>query len=171
MASQSIAAWAAATTGTGSAVVKTKLRARCDRRSIERRRRGDVRAEAAERLAERADAQVDRGVVVEDPGGVRLVDREEGIVLAGEGGEVRDRRAVAVHAEDQVADDQPAPAVHSTEERAERVEVGVRVDDHARARQPAAVDDAGVVEGVREDDVVGTRRAPRSRRRWLGTRS
>ena len=40
------------------------------------------------------------------------------------------------------------------DELAERVEVGVRIDDDASAREAAAVDDAGVVQRVGEDDVV-----------------
>ena len=61
---------------------------------------------------------------------------------------------VAVHAEDRIGDDESAARRMPREQLVERADVGVRIDVHGRAREPAAVDDARVVQLVAEDGVA-----------------
>ena len=66
-----------------------------------------------------------------------------------------ERRDVAVHREDRVGDDQrAAPPRACAQAPGEVLDVAVVVDEDLGARQPAAVDDRGVVELVGEDDVA-----------------
>ena len=85
----------------------------------ERSRAGDESAGAAERLAERADADIDAffdaellaepaAAVAEYAGRMRLIDQQHCVVLVGQVGEVGQRGEIAVHAEERVGDDQPA---------------------------------------------------------------
>src|SRR5205814_11420 len=69
---------------------------------------------------------------------------------------VFDQRDVAVHREDSVADheDLLRPAVGLLERPFEVAHVRVAVDDPLRLREPDAVDDAAVVELVRQDRVA-----------------
>ena len=89
---------------------------------------------------------------------MRVVEHDERVVSSGELEERRQRRDGPVHAEDAVGDDHPLrrPAA-SAQQRIERVEVEVAVDANGRGREPGAVDDAGVVQGVAEDHVLGSR--------------
>ena len=77
-------------------------------------------ARAAERLAQRAGDDVDpvrdpvqlRGpapVLADEPDGVRVVDHHHGVVALGQVADLAQRRDVAVHREDAVGRDQPAP--------------------------------------------------------------
>ena len=129
-----------------------------------------VGAVAAERLAERADDHVD---LAGEPGGgdrpasagperagaVRLVDHQQAVVAAGELDELAQRRDVAVHREDAVGDDQPRVGAGLAQAPLEVLDVAVAVDEGPRAGEPAAVDDAGVVELVGEDDATVPARA------------
>ena len=144
--------------------------------------RADVGAVAAERLAERADDHVhlagepglgDRAAPArpERAGGVRLVDHQAAAVAARQLEQLGDRGDVAVHREDRVGDDQRRAIARLAQPPGQVLEVGVAVDEPLGARDPAAVDDARVVELVREDDL---RRGPRARRScpgWPGSPS
>jgi hypothetical protein len=69
--------------------------------------------------------------------------------------ELRDRTEVAVHREHAVGDDQLARARGQVlEDGARGVHVLVREDLDGGATQPGAVDDAGVVERIGDDEVV-----------------
>jgi hypothetical protein len=85
---------------------------------------------------------------------VRLVDHHARVVALRQLDDLRQRRGVAVHGEDAVGDDQGAAAGGLLEAPLEVVDVAVVVDEGLRARQPAAVDDRGVVERVGEDHVA-----------------
>ena len=65
---------------------------------------------------------------------------------------VLQRGDVAVHREDAVGDDQRAAAARLAQPPGEVLDVAVAVDEGLGPGQPAAVDDAGVVELVGEDD-------------------
>ena len=142
----------------------------------------DVGAVGAERLAERADDDVDLAAEAgggdraapagaERPGRVRLVDHQPAAVAAGQLEQLRQRRDVAVHREDAVGDDQRAAPAGLAQPPGEVLEVAVAVDEGLGAGEPAAVDDAGVVELVGEDDLALARPGRRSRRCWRGSRS
>ena len=84
---------------------------------------------------------------------VRVVHDHDGVVLAGELDDLGQLREVALHGEHAVRDDQlPRVARRRRQPLAERVHVGVRVDDlRRRPREPDRVDEARVVELVGED--------------------
>ena len=84
---------------------------------------------------------------------MRVVDDDDGVVLAGELDDLGQLREVALHREDAVRDDELARVARSGREPvAQRSHVGVRVDDlRGRARETYRVDEARVVELVRED--------------------
>ena len=95
-------------------------RARWWRKSIERFRAGDVAAERADRLRERAHLDVDAAVqpevidgaaavAAEHAAGVRVVDHHDAAELVGDVAELRQRAEVTIHAEHAVGDDQPSP--------------------------------------------------------------
>ena len=66
-----------------------------------------------------------------------------------------ERAEIAVHAEDAVGDDELAlPGGQVTQNRARRLDVLVRKHLDRGAAQPAAVDDARVIQLVGDDDVV-----------------
>ena len=88
----------------------------------------------------------------ERAGGVRLVDHQPAAVVAGQPHQVLQRGDVAVHREDAVGDDQRAAAPRLAQPPGQVLDVAVAVDEGLGPRQPAAVDDAGVVELVGEDD-------------------
>ncbi len=181
-ASSSSAAGAAATAGGRRGGREDERPGGVDEEVHQLTRAADVGAVAAERLAERADDHVD--LVGESgrrdraapagsdaAGGVGLVDQQAAAVAAGEVRELRQRGDVAVHREDAVGDDQRGASRRSPQPPLEVLGVGVPVDEGLRAGQPAAVDDAGVVELVREDDLARAGRARRSCRCWRGSPS
>ena len=88
-------------------------------------------------------------------GGMGLVDHEDGAVASGDRGEIGKRCDRAIHREQTVGDDQPAPRRLGRQEAFEGGDVAVGKDGNRRARQPAAVDDACVVALVAENDVAG----------------
>jgi hypothetical protein len=124
----------------------------------QRTRAGDIGAESAEGLAQRAHHHVHtlagRGEAAplraEDAGGVGFVDIQQGAMAFGELHQRRQVGAVAVHAEHRFGDDQLAPGV-SAQQLIEVVEVVVAKDMHGAARGARSMDDAGVVELVAED--------------------
>ena len=83
-----------------------------------------------------------------------LVDGHADAVLAGELDDLGQRRDVAVHREDGVGHDQRAASFGLAHAPGEVLDIGMAVDEGLRARQPAAVDDRGVVELVGEDDLA-----------------
>ena len=143
---------------------------------------GDVAALGAERLGEgphhhrhpprQAEVLERPGAVgAEHPGGVGLVDHQHAAVALGDLDDGRQGREVAVHEKTvsvTIRRRRPRRAAHR---RLQGVGVGVRVAHHLGPRQPAAVDEAGVVELVREHHVPASRPAPGSCRRWPGSRS
>ena len=87
---------------------------------------------------------------------VGVVHHERDAVLLGHRGDFVQRRDVAVHAEDAVGDDEPPGSRAGLLNRAAQVRhVGVRIANDLGAAEAAGVDDAGVVEFVGKDDVVG----------------
>ena len=130
----------------------------------------DVAAHDAYGLGERAeldvellvDAEVVRRAApaAENARAVRVVHHDGRIVLLGQIDDSGQRRDIAVHAEDAVRDDQPLldSQTHRTLEAVlQRVQVLVLVDRPllgGQTGQAAAVDDAGVVQLVRDDGVV-----------------
>ena len=84
---------------------------------------------------------------------VRVVDDDDRLVRAGELDDLGQLREIAFHGEDAVGDDELARASRRVRERVpERAHVRVRVDDLLRrAREPDRVDEARVVELVRDD--------------------
>ena len=97
--------------------------------------------------------------------GVGFIEQEQGAVAAAQGGDLLHRCRVAVHGEDRVGDhDGRACAGARVQQRGEMRHVAVAVDRQLGPGQPAAVDDRGVVQLVREDPHVGPPRtlsAPR----------
>ena len=142
----------------------------------------DVGAVGAERLAEGADDDVDLAAEAgggdraatagaDRAGGVRLVDhqpapwRRASSSSSGSGAtspSIEKTPSVTISA---------APAAAWSQAPGEVLEVAVAVDEGLGPGEPAAVDDAGVVELVGEDDLARARPAPRSRRCWRGSRS
>ena len=133
----------------------------------DRRATGHVAAaRAAERLAERAgqhvDASHDAAVLVRaaparahEPGRVRVVDDDGRAVAVGELADAGQRRDRAVHREHAVGHDEArARALGLAQPGFELAEVAVVVAQALRLRQADAVDDARVVERVRDDRVL-----------------
>ena len=119
----------------------------------------------AERLAEGADDHVDlvlqprlghRAAPVrpDRAGAVRLVDHHARVVALRQLDDALQRRDVAIHGEDAIGHDQRPAALRLAQAPLEVVRVAVVVDERLRAREPAAVHDARVVEGVGEDHVA-----------------
>jgi hypothetical protein len=144
--------------------------------AVEVARAGDVAAERADGLRERPDLDVDAPVHVEvvdgaaavpaeHAAGMRVVHHHDRAEFFGRVAEAWQRAEVAVHAEDAVGDEQLALGGGEIAQDAARgvdVLVGKHLD--LGARQTAAVDDAGVVQGVGDDHVVlGEDRRDRAR--------
>ena len=120
----------------------------------------------------RPGARPRRGRVAEHAGGVGFVDHQHRVVPLGQIGQFGQRGQVAVHAEEAVGHDQP-PAVALAAWPAappSRSPVAVRIDADVGPRQPAAVEQAGVVLAVAEDDVAGPDQGGDARRRWRRSR-
>src|SRR3954471_950453 len=144
-------------------------RARLDAQEVDHVvRAGDEAAAGGERLRERAHAQVDVVLAVEqlrrapaelaqhaDP--VGLVDHQAGAVRAAERGHVGQRREVALHREEAVDDHQHPPAVRlgAREHRLELVQPVVAEGPHPRAGERDGVEDRRVVAAVAHDSVAG----------------
>ena len=91
--------------------------------------------------AVRAQHAETMGVIDHQPGTVRLAQREQ----FAHGGNV------AIHAEDAVGDHDAHARRAGLECTRQRLRVGVRVNAHLHAREPCAVDDGRVVEGIGKD--------------------
>jgi hypothetical protein len=138
-----------------------------------RRAAGGERAVGPERLPQRADDDVDDAVQTrlghgaapvrpQAAGPVRLVHDDPQAVALGKAYKFLQRRDVAVHREHAVGDDDPRPPAVLLEPPREMLDVAVVVDEGLGARQPAAVDQRGVVELVGVDDSAVARQ-PRQR--------
>ena len=90
----------------------------------------------------------------QQPGGVGLVHHQHGAPAVADLGDGAEGGHVPVHREDGVGDDQPPPGGDLGQQAIEVADVGVPVHDHPGSRQPAPVDDAGVVQLVGEDRVL-----------------
>ena len=89
------------------------------------------------------------------PGGVGLVHHHHGVVALGQLHHLPQRRDVPVHAEDRFGDDElPRVGGRIFQQALQVLHVAVAVHRHRRPREPAAVDDAGMVQLVAEDQVV-----------------
>ena len=103
-----------------------------------------------------------------DADGVRFVHDERRARGSAERRVLGERRDVAVHAEERFDDDEAVPTLDDVsavdrclrEQLCQPPDIVVRKHDARRRRQPDAVDQAGVVALVREDDVapLGDRR-------------
>src|SRR2546430_9578778 len=126
-----------------------------------------VASHDAERLRERPELNLDllldvevRGdappSLSEDAFAVRVVDEYHRAERLAQIGDLVDRRDVAVHREDAVADheDLLRPAVGLLERPFEVAHVRVAVDDPLGLPEPAALDDASVIQLVRQDRVA-----------------
>ena len=141
---------------------------------------GDVAAERAERLGERAlddvdpvgeafalgDAAAARAVHAD---GMDLVDIGHGIVFFGEVGDFPDRRDVAVHRIDALEHDQLGPLAPGRGEHAfEMGDVVVAEDLLFRAGAAHALDHRGVVQLVRNDQAIRQQPGDGRDRRLVG---
>ena len=132
----------------------------------QRARACDVAAEHANRLRQRADLDVhtamdveviDRSaaVLTEHAARVRIVDHHDAAELLGQRAQRRQRPEVAVHAEDAVRDEQRTLSGRQRLQDLSRgVDVLVREHLDGRPAQPAAVDDARVIQLVRHNHIV-----------------
>ena len=94
-------------------------------------------------------------VRAEDAGGVGFVDHQHRVMPLGQLGQFGQRRQIAVHAEQRIGDDQAAAVARGIAEQfGQMIDVGVAVDAHFGPREPAAVDQAGVIFGVGVDRVA-----------------
>ena len=84
-------------------------------------------------------------------GGVRVVHHKRQAVATADARQLRQARHIAVHAEHGIGDDKPLARTFPHNLRLQVRWVVVGVNYCARPRQAAAVNDAGVVEGVAED--------------------
>ena len=127
----------------------------------------DVAAETADGLGEGADLDVDlamdvevidgaAAVAAEDARGVGVVDHHDGVVLPGESGELVDGADVAVHRKDAVRDDELAAGLvlDFFEELFGVGDIFVAEDLDLGAGETGAIDDGGVVQFVRQDEVA-----------------
>ena len=93
-----------------------------------------------------------------------VVDEHRRAVFLGRLDDRRQRCDVAVHAEDAVGNDQDEPirqpralaslVARFAQDLPERLRVAVRVDLAGRLREAHPIDDRGVVEGVRDDEIL-----------------
>ena len=67
-----------------------------------------------------------------------------------------ERRQIAVHAEHALGDDERPARARCGQGALDRIEVQVRIDELARAGHADAVDQAGVIERVGEDQIVAS---------------
>ena len=84
-----------------------------------------------------------------------LVGQEDRGVPPGEFAQVGERGDRAVHRKERVGDDELAAGGGGRQELLERIEVAMRVDMDRGPREPAAVDQAGMVSLVGIDRVAG----------------
>ena len=85
-----------------------------------------------------------------------LIDHQHGVESPGQRGKIRQRRKVAVHREKRIGDDQAAAKVLRRYAATSCRSVTCRecsIDLNCRPAQPAAVDDAGVVQLIAVDGV------------------
>ena len=132
----------------------------------ERCRSGDVSAQRAEGLRERADLYVhaamhaeviDRAasVAAEHAARVRVVHHHDAAELVGQIAELRKRAEIAIHAEHAIGDEQRALiARERRHDLSGGRDVAVREDFDGGAAQARTVDDAGVIQLVGDDHVV-----------------
>ena len=85
---------------------------------------------------------------------VRVVDDEPPVEFLRERQQFRQRREVAVHAEDGVGCNQPCRGRARPEPHAQRSDVAMRVADELRPRQERPVVETGVIEAIREHRVA-----------------
>ncbi len=140
-----------------------------DEHLAQRGRAGDVAPQDADRLRQRPDLDVDPAVEVEmvdraatvaaqHPRRVGVVDEDDGLRLFGRLDDRRQRGDVAIHREHAIGDDQDRPlraAVRGpqlAEGGPQRIGIPVGEDLPLGLGQPNAVDDAGVVQLVGDDD-------------------
>src|SRR4029453_18513869 len=94
-------------------------------------------------------------------GGVSLIDHQHGAIVAGHFGEFLKWREITVHGEYRVRDDQAAGRLRglwfaenappARQQLAQVIDITVTINMHFRPAEPAAVDDAGMVQFVAID--------------------
>src|SRR5207249_2560356 len=93
----------------------------------------------------------------EDAGCVGLVYQEPAVIVLRQGDERREWCPIAVHGEDRIGHDEPPRALRGGGEQAlEDRDVAVGIDVDGGSREPAAVDDARVVERVAVHVIAAT---------------
>src|SRR6185369_12283364 len=86
---------------------------------------------------------------------MRFVDDEIHIELFAELDQIRQRGMIAFHAENTFDDDESLSCTRLTSHRVlEKIQIAMRKDDLLRSREANAIDQAGVISGVREHDVL-----------------
>src|SRR5687768_14716865 len=141
---------------------ENKAAAAVDQKLAQRAAAGDVSAESAKRFAqgahlyEDAIAQTKLGYYASAARAietccVRFVDHHHRAVSLRKFDDSSQWRFVAVHAENRFRHNQLAPAPCNTlQRRFKLLEITMRIDNCLRARQAAAVDDAGMVQSIAE---------------------
>jgi hypothetical protein len=127
----------------------------------------DVSAEGTDRLRQRTDLHVHASVqaeVIHGPAAVlpehaarvRIVDHHDAAELIGHVAQLRQRAQVSVHAEDAVGNQEHAsvPARQFGDDPAGGTGVTMRKDLDRRPAEPRSVDDAGVIQLIRHDEVI-----------------
>ena len=88
--------------------------------------------------------------------GVRLVEQEHRAMAVGHFGQLRQGAQIAVHAEEAIADNQPATMLSRPRQQAVQLfPIAVGIDANVGPGQAAAVPKAGVILGVGVDRVAG----------------
>ena len=130
-------------------------------------RAANVAAERSDGFRQRPHLNINASVQVEvvdgaaavasqHAGGVRVVDHHDGAVLFRQRGQLRQCADVAVHGKDAIGDDQLVTGLvlHRFQLLFGVRGILVAEDLDLGARQPGAVDDAGVVQLVGDDEVI-----------------
>ena len=148
---------AAAAIAGGNAVENTYDRARFSSQSIKLLPTRDKSAGAAQRLAQRAHADVNAAfdsqmfgnaaaMFAEHAGGVCFVHHQHGGMFFGQLGQLRQRRQIAVHAEERIGDDQSsAIARRILQQFGQMIDIQMAIHMHLGPREPATVDQAGMI--------------------------
>jgi hypothetical protein len=98
---------------------------------------------------------------------MRLVDHQQRVELARQRLDFRQRRRAAFHAENAVGDDQPALRPPCPLQRPPQAgDVAVLIGLDLGAAQAAAIDDAGMVQPIGDDDVAGADQRGQHPRHW-----
>jgi hypothetical protein len=88
---------------------------------------------------------------------VSVIDHQQNIVLASDLVQLRQRSDIAIHAEDTIGDNQPLSVFAGLgDPAAQIIDIVMLISHDLRPAQPAAIDDAGVVQLVGENHIATT---------------